>query len=729
MSWLLRDPLASLTLALGLWVMALLAERLGRVDLTWVFLLLSGLVSSGRWAATGSAAGEAIYVVLLLWTGPFLFRLHGNLLVQPPGCISSMGSGLLFLAALGLSAPLAWWRPFDVLRAQEWFPIWRTAVSVPLPAAGALSALLLGWFRLEGWPEARLKHLRVIAFAGLVAGTPMVFLSLLPRAWGAPVHIPLTWTALALLLWPAYYVHALVPLGERLDEPFRRMSAGLLVGTVLIAGLLAVAALFEATRLAPDRNWPLLVVIAVAALWLGRNPLWQAFYGLTENVWVGRGASYTQVVGRLAESLSATLEPVALRRSLVHKLSRAMHISWSALYLREEGQAYHLAGSHGLAPVGRLAEGTLPAGGALARFLVDWGRPATHAHVLRALRNAPLEPSEEALLGLADVVFWVPLTAGGALNGILLIGPRPGSEYFAREDMQILTTLGHQSGVAIQNTRLVEEVQAGRRELAQAHQQMLDAGEQERLLLARELHDGAVQQLIGISYQLAAGRQAVSRDDRADEGTGNGDGEGAEAVSAMLEKTRQEVLGVVSQLRTLIGELRPPGLEDLGLSAALRGYVAGLEREMAGAGPRIHLDLQADDRLIPHRVALSLFRVAQESLRNALRHAGANHVELSLTLYGGYVGLRVVDDGHGFVVPGRLSEMVARNHYGLISMSERVAQVGGVLDIHSAPGAGTQIRAQVALGEEGERYGRQDTGAAGRRSPVGARRDQRDSVG
>ena len=716
----LSEPISPLLLALGLWVLGLFAERLGRLDLSWVLLLLSALVSSGRWAASGSGEGLLVYLLLLLWTGPSIFGLHEGLLSQPVGCAGVAGSGLLYLAALVLSIPLAIW-PLDALRAADWFGVWRAAVTLPLPVAGGLSALLLMWFRLDGWPEVRLRHIRLVAFGTLVAGAPVVLLSVLPRAWSAPVYVPLGWTTPVLLLWPAYYLYALVPQGERLDEHFRRVSVGLLVATVLVAGFLGASALLEAARLPPEQNWPLLAALGAAALWLGRNPLWQTFYSLAEGVWVGRGASYTQVVGRLAESLSATLEPVALRRSLVHKLSRAMHISWSALFLREEGQVYRLAGSHGLAPAARLAHGPLPAGGALATFLAEWGRPVTHRGVVRALRNAPLGESEQALLTLHDVAFWVPLTAGGALSGILLIGPRPGSELFAREDMQILTTLGHQSGVAIQNTRLVEEVQAGRQELAQAHQQLLDAGEQERLLLARELHDGAVQQLIGISYQLAAGLRVV---ERAAEGE---DGHDADAISTMLEETRQEVLGVVSQLRTLIGELRPPGLEDLGLNAALRGYVAGLERELAGAGPHIALDLQAEDRLIPQRVALCLFRVAQESLRNALRHAQATRVDLILTLYGGYVGLRVVDDGRGFAVPGRLSEMAARNHYGLMSMSERVAQVGGLLDIHSTPGTGTEVRVQVALGEEATRY-EQDPDPLGRRSPVGAGGDQRDPI-
>ena len=692
-AFLLREPLTPLILAAGLWGIALLAESMARHDLTWVLLLLSALCASGRLAAAGSAAGIVVYILLLLWVGPSLFRCHYHLLSHPAGCVARLSVPLAYLAALSLSVPLVLWR-LPVLQLEEWYPVWRTAVTVPALVYGGLSALLLAWVRLEGWEEARSKQVRLVSFGALVSAAPVLVLSVLPQAWGAPLYVPMRWTAWLLLLCPVFYLHALAPLSERIDEPLRRLSASVLVTTTLVAGVLLGASLLNALSLSPRANWPLLALCLTLGVWLAHKPLWSLFYRMGEDAWLGRGASYTDVVGKLAESLSATLEPVALRRSLVHKLSRTMQISWVSLFLRTDGQTYELAGSHGLAPTSGLEHKTLPAGGALAAFLADWGRPATRDHALQAVWRADVSAAERAILTLDDVVLWVPLMAGGVLHGILLIGPRPGGAFFAREDMRILTTLGHQSGVAIQNMRLMMEVQAGRQELARAHQQLLGAGEKERLALARELHDGAVQQLIGVSYQLAAGRRAVLR-------ALAGDGPAADQVPSTLETTRQEVLAVVSQIRNLIGELRPPGLEDLGLAAALQGYVARVVQDLNGSGSVIALKVDADDRLIPQGVSLCLFRVAQEGLRNALRHAKASRVDLRLTLYGGYVELQVVDDGGGFVVPTRLSEMAARNHFGLVSMAERVAQVGGVINIASAPGAGTAIRVQVALSEGG----------------------------
>ncbi len=691
-SVLLRNPVACMTLAVGLWVLGLIAAQLARPDLAWVVLLLSALCSAGRWAAVGSPIGATAYLLLLLWVGPSLYRFHQHILATPQGCAGDLIAVLLIAAGAWLSVPLVLWR-FPVLAVQEWFPIWRTAATIPFGVALGLSESTLISVRIEGWAEARQKNVRLISLGSVVALAPLLLLTLLPEAWGAALYLPLPLTVPFLLLLPMFYLHALTPATERSEGRLLNLSAGLLVADTLAAGVLILAALLNSVALPPRMSWPLLALALGMGVWLARRPLRNVYVRLAEDAWLGHGSSYTQVVARLAESLSATLEPEALQRALVHKLSRTMHASWISLYLRNDAATYELSGSHGLAPTARLAQRTLPGSGPLVTFLIDWARPATRDHLLQATNGTALAAEEEELLSVREVMLWVPLMAGGVLYGILLIGPRPGGESYSREDIQILTTLGHQSGVALQNTRLVMEVQAGREELAHAHQQLLEAGEQERLALAQELHDGAVQQLIAVSYQLAAGRRAAAA------ATGDERTERL-AVQSVLEASRQQVLEVVSQIRGLIGELRPPGLEDLGLVAALQSYVERVEGETNGSGPAISLSLDVDDRLIPQSVALCLFRVAQEGLRNVVRHANASHAELRLTLYGGYVELRLADDGRGFVVPVRLSEMAAQNHFGVVSMAERVARVGGIFTVTSEPGAGTEIRVQVALGEE-----------------------------
>jgi PAS domain S-box-containing protein len=217
--------------------------------------------------------------------------------------------------------------------------------------------------------------------------------------------------------------------------------------------------------------------------------------------------------------------------------------------------------------------------------------------------------------------------------------------------------------------------------LVDTQRKLAQSQEEERLRIARELHDGAVQQLLGITYELARQQQTLSN---------SVNGLSSEAI-------RQEVLQVVTQLRGLISELRPAGLEEFGLTTALEGYVAGLMRHWGPEMPAVDLDLDECGTSLPPSVALALFRAAQEALRNALKHAQAQHIAMRLRLLADEVVLSVRDDGCGFCVPGNLNEFAQHNHFGLIGIAEHVALVGGQLNICSEPGAGTEVTARVPL--------------------------------
>jgi PAS domain S-box-containing protein len=227
-------------------------------------------------------------------------------------------------------------------------------------------------------------------------------------------------------------------------------------------------------------------------------------------------------------------------------------------------------------------------------------------------------------------------------------------------------------------------------ELAEVRRRLAESRETTRLFLARELHDSAVQQLIGMSYQFAeSGR--LANDQRRPVSLRLAE------LAAALTAGRNAILSVVRQIRSLIGELRPAGLEEFGLTTALQGYVAHLEREVGPHQAEISLDLVQTGTMLPRLVAIGLFRVAQEAVRNALKHAAARHIYLSLSQSPDAIVLRVRDDGRGFQVPARLSELAQDDHFGLIGMAEWVNWVDGQLTVHSRPGAGTDIMVRIPL--------------------------------
>jgi signal transduction histidine kinase len=234
-------------------------------------------------------------------------------------------------------------------------------------------------------------------------------------------------------------------------------------------------------------------------------------------------------------------------------------------------------------------------------------------------------------------------------------------------------------------------------ELAEGRRRLATSRELERLRLARELHDGPVQDLLAISYSLAAQRRTV------------GTGRETVVVRDINEEFRQDILGVVAELRGLVGELRPPGLDEFGLKAALEGYVAELDRRDGNGIPAIMVDFE-DMPHLPQPLAMTTFRIAQEALRNAIRHSDASEVTIRIWQRSDELKLQVADDGLGFSMPARMNELADRGHFGLIGLVERVDQAQGTIDIASEPGAGTEINVTLPVNGLREHYAGLDSG-------------------
>jgi signal transduction histidine kinase len=263
------------------------------------------------------------------------------------------------------------------------------------------------------------------------------------------------------------------------------------------------------------------------------------------------------------------------------------------------------------------------------------------------------------------------------------IGLRLDGEDFTTADRRILTTLAHQAEMALGNVLLVEtlrqqlaELHASRETLAQAQRRLLYSREEERARLARELHDGPLQVLVGLNLQtgLLLSQQATTA-----------------PITAALHDIRSEVQSLLTDLRQVCTDLRPPLLDTLGLSAALSALA---EDWSAQHGLTVQVDVPGDESLrsLPAEVAVNVYRVVQEALSNIARHAAAQHVTLSARDDQPGLALVVHDDGCGFAPPTSTRDLIAQGHYGLVGMRERVDLIAGELQIDSAPGRGTTLR-------------------------------------
>lgn len=246
---------------------------------------------------------------------------------------------------------------------------------------------------------------------------------------------------------------------------------------------------------------------------------------------------------------------------------------------------------------------------------------------------------------------------------------------------------GQQARLAIQGVRAADfgEVLASVRTLLdrieddslQFSARLLGSIESERQRIGRELHDNT-------SQLMAAALLSLGLVERQLPG-------GAPAARDALATARHLVQCSLDQLRTVIYDLRPAMLDDLGLVAALRWYVKA-RVEPANVRVTMHIDQPQELPRPQPAVEIALYRVAQEALANAVRHAEASQVELGLALKPGYAALTVFDDGKGFDL-----EEVRGRGLGLLSMRERVAQLGGQLNVVSERGLGTRVYAVIPL--------------------------------
>jgi two-component system, cell cycle sensor histidine kinase and response regulator CckA len=212
-------------------------------------------------------------------------------------------------------------------------------------------------------------------------------------------------------------------------------------------------------------------------------------------------------------------------------------------------------------------------------------------------------------------------------------------------------------------------------ELAEVHRRLLEGREAERLHLAQELHDGPIQTLYGLSFQLANLKAK-----------GLFDPEQADGVQELAHQ-------VIQVLRMICGELRPPTLAPFGLEQTIRSHADHFRRSYPDI--TLHLSLDADRQKLSERLRLGLFRIYQQAMVNIIRHAEASEITVLFELDGECVHLEVRDNGRGFNVPNRWLDLVREGHLGLAGIAERSEALGGNLNINSSPGKGTIVSVSV----------------------------------
>jgi nitrate/nitrite-specific signal transduction histidine kinase len=387
----------------------------------------------------------------------------------------------------------------------------------------------------------------------------------------------------------------------------------------------------------------------------------QESYELLENQVAARTKELA-VLNAIAATVNQSRNLGQILNDALDEALQVMSIESGGIYLLDEtAQVLTIAAQRGFSAHFVDEIDNLEIGEGLSGQVIQSSQPLIIRDASKDSRLPRMLVQKEGLRSMAIV----PVSSKGKVIGTLFTVTHDDRE-FSGQDLQLLTSIAYQIGVAVENTQLFKQS----RQVA-----IMD----ERNRLSRDLHDAVTQSIYSLTLLAEAGQRMIK----------NGDFSQAEENQTRLGEIAQQAL---QEMRLLVYELRPQVLQREGLVGALEHRLAAVERR-AGINVRLHV---AQEMNLPHEVEEEIFHLAIEALNNALKHAGASEVLLSLDSKEGFLTLKVEDNGRGF------DPELANNQggIGISSMIERAEKLGGSLTILSEPNAGTEVSVKIPLGAE-----------------------------
>ncbi|MBT4512041.1 MAG: sensor histidine kinase, partial [Chloroflexi bacterium] len=252
--------------------------------------------------------------------------------------------------------------------------------------------------------------------------------------------------------------------------------------------------------------------------------------------------------------------------------------------------------------------------------------------------------------------------------GIYILGDKMGGDPIDNQDNQILDVVVRQASIILENHLILEQNH-------QLHLQVLEAREDERKRVARDLHDQIIQALINMVFQVEEFYNTVKYDE----------------LAVLLDKLRD----TLDQTRDICSDLRPAALDIFGLGPAIQTRISGFEEQYPCR--IIYREKKNGPDTLPDETRLCLYRFFQEALINVQKHSQATQVFVILSYEPEQVSLTIRDNGKGFSIPSHLEELTREQHFGLVGIQELLNIIHGSLEIETSPGEGCLIKAIVPV--------------------------------
>jgi two-component system NarL family sensor kinase len=561
---------------------------------------------------------------MLVWIAGFHFSL---VFPRPLGTLTRRGDFITLLYSLPylLLVIYLFVTHQNAANYLDWISRWGKATDLSATIFISLSSISLILQYRSTTTQTSRRQIRWFGLATLVVGGSAVIFYFLPPLVGVPALdsnlIGLIGVLFPLSIGIAILRHNLFDIDTLLN---RALVYGTLTLGVIAVYLLVLGSL---TLLFNQRSNPLVSLLATGLAVVLLQPMRERLQNAVNRLMYGERDDPYAVLSGLGRQLEASVSPEATLPAAVETIARALKLPYVAIELSSE-DGFTLAASFGL------------------------------AH----------NPNNQH--------YKLPLVYQNTPVGRLILSPRSSGEAFTQAEQRLLEDIARHVGAAANAVQLTTH-------LLRSRQRIVNAREEERRRLRRDLHDDLGPQLASLTLRVDAARNLLRKD--------------LDSVDYLLEQIKVQTQSALRDIRRIAHNLRPPALDQLGLLLALQEHISSLNHPSTGLA--IHLQTPDELPALPAAVEVAAYRVALEALNNVLRHSQADQCILRLgmserleneRLENEWFELDVQDNGRG--LPDPLDFGV-----GLSSMRERAAELGGTCTISTRPKGGTQVTLRLPL--------------------------------
>lgn len=682
---ILASRLSIMVVVLALWGIstgvALFSPSADRQSLMF-FLWCQALgVSLALGSVTSQAWSAHFSLVLTWWVIAFAIHFH---LLFPVNRITPGNHPILYLIyGIPLIGTIRLLLVSGALFLPDSFSTLYAFLFYSWVLTGLVSVLVLLVKSYREAPSTAVKQqVGLVVICGFVAFTPLLTLSILPKLLLDVTVLPPEWAFLFLIAIPIGYGYAITRYHFiKLERYISRSATAVFAICLLCLLYFGITALLQFAFQEELITNPLLDVTVIMILVVVFNPLLRRLQNIVDYLLYGGWYDYPSVVGEVTHTLENPTDIDLLVEMLSASIQKSMRVYWACLLWqgrRPNRSVVSIAGNPDT-PFGDLQLRNLQT---IAAFLQASPHPTTSRDILHAIGDKALTPEEENVLGYQSIRLWVCIRGLQNSMGILILGPKYGGDVFDANDMEILGVVSSQASIAFQNVQLIDELKTKAYENEQFQKEILRTREEERKRISRDLHDQVIQALVGLRYQIAHVQSAIGITHL-----------GAENNQKVMN-LQEDIASLIQTTRTLCQNLRPPAL-DLGLIPSIRSVLSSFEMK---TGIEVALLVEGERTIvIDEDIAICLFRCTSEALSNIRKHAAAEEVAVQLCIQPEWVNLSIMDNGCGFYIPERLGSLMEQDHFGLVSMRERVELLGGIFKITSNPSQGTGLEVSIPL--------------------------------